>query len=114
MKLRDFKKRYFLGKDDFGNNLYPGDLVELWVPIETRHPYTTEIHWNMIDGAFVDGHPAHVLLGHNESRRLSSFIDRKPISYHREYEDGSTKLVTEKGYCKKVKSVWNRYKKIKT
>lgn len=109
MNIRQFKKRYYLCKDDFGNKLYPGDTVELWMPIETKHPYQTRILWNMVDGAFVDPHPAHAWMEHAQQRRLRSFLDQSAIKKHHDWE--SEEFEMEKGYCKKVKSVWNTHKK---
>lgn len=104
MKLKFFKKRYCLGKDDFGNKLYPGDLVELWIPMETKSPYQTKIKWNMLDGAFVECHPAHKLFGGGGDRRLSNFLNQTPTKIFVDEED--KEFVMQTGYCKKIKSVW--------
>ena len=47
--FREFKKqhklKYYLGKDSVGNKLYAADEVELSMPIETRTPWKSRIHW---------------------------------------------------------------------
>lgn len=34
MNIKQYKKRYLICKDDFGKNIYAGDTVELYCPIE--------------------------------------------------------------------------------
>ena len=76
--FREFKKlhklKYFLGKDSVGNKLYAFDEVELSMPIETRTPWKSRIHWNPIDGAFVDAHPVHKSMGIGQDRGLREIL----------------------------------------
>lgn len=75
-------------KDCFGEDIRVGDTVELFVGFETKTSWVSKVYWNMLDGAYVESHPAHIKMGIGGGRRLSYFINA---------ED---KLST---YCKKIK-----------
>ena len=81
--FREFKKRhklkYYLGEDSVGNKLYAADEVELSMPIETRTPWKSRIHWNPIDGAFVDAHPAHKQMGIGNDRGLRQILQNGKV-----------------------------------
>ena len=52
--------RKMICNDSFGNRIYAGDTVELFNGMEMRTAWKSVVHWNMLDGAFVDAHPGHV------------------------------------------------------
>ena len=85
--------------DSFGNRIYPGDIVELSMPWETKSTWTSQVYWNMLDGAFVNAHPAHIKMEISFHRNLREFLDREPMRVINE-ED---KVETLKPYCKKIK-----------
>jgi hypothetical protein len=98
MKYRNWKKRwkklYFITKDDFSNSIYAGDLVELYMPHETKTTWISEVYYNPLDGAFVDAHPAHISMGLSSYRPLRNFLNQNTFN-------------STKGYCKKIKSFYN-------
>lgn len=85
--------------DSFGQRIYPGDTVELFMGIEMRTPWKSKVYWNMLDGAFVDAHPGHRKMGLGVHRSLREFIGQEDIKVYNENDE----LVTLKTYCKKVK-----------
>lgn len=85
--------------DSFGNRVYPGDTVELFIGIEMRTPWRSEVYWNMLDGAFVDAHPGHRKMGIAHHRSLRDFINKEDI----QIRNGDGDLETIKTYCKKMK-----------
>jgi hypothetical protein len=92
--------RKLICNDSFGNRIYPGDTVELFIGIEMRTPWKSKVHWNMLDGAFVDSHPGHIKMGLGaRHRNLRNFINQEDIKVYNEKDE----LVTLKTYCKKVK-----------
>ena len=94
--------RKLICNDSFGNRIYPGDTVELFIGIEMRTPWKSKVHWNMLDGAFVDSHPGHIKMGlGSKHRNLRDFINQEDIKIYNERDE----LVTLKTYCKKVKFV---------
>lgn len=99
MKYRNWKKRwkksFFITKDDFSNKIYAGDIVELYMPFETKTTWISEVYYNPLDGAFVDSHPAHISMGLSNHRPLRNFLNQ-------EYSN----LTQTKGYCKKIKSFY--------
>ena len=101
-KVKQYKLRYFVCKDDFGEKIYAGDTVELSCPCETSTTWTSIVHWNMLDGAFVDSHPAHkaMCLG-SGNRELSGLLKQSDLLF---YYEGSDEPHHEQGYCKKIKS----------
>ena len=106
MTIRQYKKKYFICKDDFGKMIYLGDTVEVWKPCETK-PYKSIVYWNRLDGAFVDGHPGHVKMGHSTHRSLNEFFIRNnpAIPVYDSFDDDA--LPTWKqGYVKKLKSFY--------
>lgn len=85
--------------DSFGQRIYPGDTVELFMGIEMRTPWKSKVYWNMLDGAFVDAHPGHRKMGLSVHRSLREFLDREDIRIPN--QDGEIEVL--KTYCKKVK-----------
>lgn len=73
MDIREYKKRYAICNDSNGKMIYVGDTVELSMPLELRSKWRSKIMWNMLDGAFVDSAPAHVMLG-GDNRCLRDFF----------------------------------------
>jgi len=71
---KQHKLKYYLGEDSVGNKLYAADEVEFSMPFVTRTPWKSRIHWNPIDGAFVDAHPAHKQMGSGEDRGLREIL----------------------------------------
>lgn len=110
MNIRQFKKRYYLCKDDFGNRLYPGDTVEIKLSFGNKYPYQSLIYWNRLDGAFIDASPSSKLFnnGNDVHRSLRSVLKQKPFLYD---QYGSDEKVAQHGYIKKIKSTWNTHKK---
>ena len=100
-KIKQYKKKYFICKDNFGNKIYAGDTVELSCPQETSTTWISIVHWNMLDGAFVDSHPAHKSMFNSVNRELSGLIKQYPIDIY-DCNDNITKI--KQGYCKKIKS----------
>lgn len=86
-------------KDSFGNRIYPGDIVELFIGFETHTPWESEVYWNMLDGAFVNSHPAHIIMGLSTHRNLRDFINKEDVEVG--IVGGGTETV--KTYCKKIK-----------
>jgi len=85
--------------DSYGNRIYAGDTVELFIGIETRTAWKSVVHWNMLDGAFVDSHPAHRKMGLSSYKNLREFLGRD--DWHVENMDGEIEIL--KTYCKKIK-----------
>ncbi len=85
--------------DSFGQRVYPGDTVELFIGIEMRTPWKSKVYWNMLDGAFVDSHPGHRKMGLSYHRNLRDFIGQEDIRIPNE----TGKIEVLKTYCKKVK-----------
>lgn len=113
MNIRQFKKRYYLCKDDFGNRLYPGDTVEIKLSFGNKYPYQSLIYWNRLDGAFIDQHPSSTIFNRGSHDPLRSVLKQKPFFYSQaSYEDpDSDEKVAQHGYIKKIKSTWNTHKK---
>lgn len=99
MNIRYYKKLYYTCKDDYGKKIYVGDTVEVLLPWETKSPHQSVVHFNMLDGAFIDAHPGHVKLGLSIHRNLRDYLHREPIDIMMD-----DVLTTVKPYCKKVKS----------
>lgn len=74
MTIRQYKKKYFICKDSNGKNLYVRDIVSLNISHETSTRYESMIYWNMLDGAFVDSHPAHIKIESSKYRNLRDYI----------------------------------------
>ena len=85
--------------DSFGQRIYHGDTVELFIGIEMSTPWKSKVYWNMLDGAFVDSHPGHRKMGLSVHRTLREFLDREDIKISN--QDGDIEVL--KTYCKKVK-----------
>ena len=103
MNIRQYKKKYLICKDDFGKNIYVGDTVELYCPIEVKSPWTSIVCWSMLHGAWVDSHSAHRALSQNpeQQRMLYNLIGQEEWNICTVGEDIPTSY---KGYCKKIKS----------
>ena len=103
MTIKDYKKRYYICKDDFDNKLYAGDTVELYSPIEVETSWTSIIYWDMLYGAMVDSHPAHKKLHNNSEiqRHLYYLLGQEPWTIW-DSHDNCEKIY--RGYCKKIKS----------
>ncbi len=91
--------RKMICNDSFGNRIYAGDTVELFNGMEMRTAWKSVVHWNMLDGAFVDAHPGHVKMKLSFHRNLREFIGREDIKIQN--EEGKWEVL--KTYCKKVK-----------
>lgn len=91
--------RKMICNDSFGNRIYVGDTVELFIGIETRTTWKSPVYWNMLDGAFVKAHPSHIKMGLSTHRHLSDFIDKEDFEVN--VVGGGTEIM--KTYCKKVK-----------
>jgi hypothetical protein len=73
------RKRILLGKDDFNNKLYIYDFVKLTQRTNIKTPWISQIFWNVIDGAFINSHPAHAAMNGKISshRDLREFLGEK-------------------------------------
>lgn len=104
MTIRQYKRKYFICKDDNGKMIYAGDTVEVQFPWETKTSHTSVVHWNRIDGAYVDSHPFHVRMndGRMTHRSLRDYLGKQPqlLNYH---DDTSETKYTK---CVKIKSFY--------
>jgi len=75
MTIRLYKKRYFICLDDNKKKIYVGDTVEVHLSHETHTPHQSIVYWNMLDGAFIESHPAHKRLG-SSHRDLGNYINK--------------------------------------
>ena len=101
MNKRYYKKHFLICKDDQGKNIYAGDTVELFVPMETSTPWQSIVYWDMLHGAWVDSHPTHVNMLGNKMRTLYPLLNQAAIPiYIYGVEDPEIKI----GYVKKIKS----------
>lgn len=91
--------RKMICNDSFGNRIYAGDTIELFIGIEMRTAWKSKVYWNMLDGAFVDAHPGHVKMKLSVHRNLRDFIGKEDIRI----QNGEGKWEVLKTYCKKVK-----------
>jgi hypothetical protein len=71
---KEHKKKYLIGEDSFGNKLYVGDEVELEMTWEVSSKWRSKIYFNMMDGAFIDAHPAHISMKLSVHRDLREII----------------------------------------
>ena len=92
--------RKMICNDSFGNRIYAGDTVELFIGIETKTAWKSIVHWNMLDGAFVDAHPAHKKMGLSTHRNLRDFIGKEDFKVN--VSGGGTEII--KTYCKKLRN----------
>jgi hypothetical protein len=100
MNKRQYKKEYFICKDDFGKNIYAGDTVEILTPWTFKTPWTSLVYYDRLHGAMVKGR-AIFLDEEGKFSHLYSYLGNKPISIHTYGEDDPT---TYTPYCKKIKS----------
>lgn len=106
MNKRQYKKKYFICKDDNGKMIYAGDTVEVQRSMETRTPHQSVVYWNRLHGAFVDEHPTHTKLkgGKQYHQFLYKYLSRLNPSYDvNDGEGGKTTYFTK---CIKVKSFY--------
>ena len=66
--------------------------------METSTTWTSRVYWNPLDGAFVDGHPAHVKMGLGMHRSLRGFLNVEDVETVD--TDGNPHVI--RTYCKKV------------
>jgi hypothetical protein len=103
MTIRQYKKLYFICKDDFGKKIYAGDTVELYCPSETKTSWTSIVYWSQLYGAHIDSHPAHKKFFNepNHTRHLYYLLNQSPMTLY----DENDEIVSQgQGYCKKIKS----------
>ncbi len=110
MKIRAYKKKYWICKDDDGKTIYAGDTVELWLPYETGKSYQSIVYWDRLHGALVDRHPAHLALGGHKYRELSGYLNQDKSGYPITSfdEDGNEVVNYRVGYCRKVKNFFEK------
>lgn len=100
MNLRQYKKKYFICKDDNGKMIYAGDTVELFLPCITKIPYQTIVYWNKVDGAFVES------FDKKSDIPLRKFLGQQPYKFWDYGEiENKPKMVNTK--CIKVKSFYD-------
>lgn len=106
MNKRQFKKKYLLCKDSFGKNIYAGDTVEIYFPIEMSTPWQSQVAWDMLHGAWVDFHPVHVKMGLGKMRELYPLLRSETVPI---YTHGVEKPEYKTSYVKVIKHLWNEH-----
>lgn len=108
MNKRQYKKAYWICKDDDGKMIYAGDTVELFIPYETTRSYTAVVHWDRLHGAMVKGHPAHRFLNNGKAgwRPLSGYLNQDKKGFPIYAEGGDETPTYRVGFCRKVKSFY--------
>lgn len=103
MNIKQYKKKFAICKDDNGKMIYRGDIVKVWLPCETGKPHESIVYHNMLDGAFINGSPAHSFMndGKPQHRSLRDYLNQDSIPVH---HWGVDEPEYQKGYCIKVKS----------
>jgi hypothetical protein len=91
-RFQKARKRLPLGKDIFGKTIYPYDFVRVQIPHETSTSHCSIVHWNALDGAFLDSHPAHLAMEMGKHRSLRDYL-RKTYS-----KETTCIKITEKEY----------------
>ena len=106
MNLRQYKKKYFICEDDYGNKLYAGDTVELYCPQELNTTWTSIIYWSSLYGACVDSHPSHKKMFNqpDRQRHLYGLLNQDSIKIYNSLDDDDDTHIIKQGYCKKIKS----------
>lgn len=104
VSIRNYKKKYYICEDDFGNRLYPGDTVEIYLPCELSTTWTSIIYWSMLYGAWVDSHPIHKSLSNNEEQRMLHGLIGQTEFRKYTYGENDETYIIKQGYCKKIKS----------
>lgn len=100
---KDWKLKYYLGKDSFGNKIYAGDTVELYDPISMSSTWESRIFWNPLDGAFVNSHPSFIKMKMgSRGQSLRYFIESYTIPVY-DHPDDEEPAYIQKGYCKLIK-----------
>ena len=102
MTIKQYKKKYYICKDDNGKMIYAGDTVELCHPLEIKSSYQSKVYWNRVDGAFVNPHPTHVKIGITSYKTLSGFLGKQEFKIY--YNDDEFNTYQTK--CIKVKSFY--------
>ena len=64
--------RHVMLFDDFGQPIFSNDMVEVHNKLETSIPYVSRVEFGA-DGATVEPHPTHVMLGIGNREKLSRF-----------------------------------------
>src|SRR5690348_6574419 len=82
-KFNKSRKRLPLGKDNNSKMLYPYDFVKVQNTMETKSSHCSRIWWNALDGAFIDSHPAHIILNNCKSRNLRDYLNHNDSSYYK-------------------------------
>ena len=110
MTIKAYKKKYVICKDDDGKTIYAGDTVEVLIPWETMKPHQSKVYWSALDGAMVESHPAHKILGTgNGYRHLRDYLNQKNsngMAIWENEEDTKPKSYV-KGFCRKVKNFYH-------
>lgn len=100
MNKRQYKKEYFICKDDFGKNIYAGDTVEIFTPMSFKKPWVSLVYYDRLHGAMVKSKP--IFLSDKESfSHLYSYLGNEPINIYSYGEEEPTKYTP---YVKKIKS----------
>lgn len=99
MNKRQYKKEYFICKDDFGKNIYAGDTVEL-CNHTFKNPFTSIVYWDRLHGAMIKEKP--IFLNDKESyTHLYHYLNNKPYNV---YGEGDEITYIKRVYAKKIKS----------
>lgn len=107
MTIRQYKKKYFICKDDFGKNIYAGDTVELYCPMEISTTWTSVVCWSALYGAWIYVHSGHRLLYGSDTaqRELYKLLEQPEWNI---CDVGSDIPINYKGYCKKIKNFYDK------
>jgi len=104
MTIQNYKKKYLICKDDFGKNIYVGDTVELFCPLEFSTTWKSIVYWSMLSGAWVD-FPTIFIDTPNPQRILYSLLNQQEYNI---CDVDSDIPIKYKGYCKKIKSFYTK------
>jgi len=102
MTIKQYKKKYYICKDDNGKMIYAGDTVELCYPLSIKSSYQSRVYWSRVEGAMVDLHPTSIQLGITGFKPLSNFLGKSEVKIY--HDNGEFDIYRTK--CVKVKSFY--------
>jgi hypothetical protein len=53
-----WRHQFPLALDVHGKQIYPGDFLKISIEFEAT-PFCSEVHWDYLNGAYIQRHPAH-------------------------------------------------------
>jgi len=99
MNKRQYKKEYFICKDDFGNNIYAGDTVEV-VSHTFNTPFTSVVYYDRLHGAMIKSRPVFIT-DEEKYSHLYHFLGQEPYNV---YNCDDEVAYVKRCYVKKIKS----------